>query len=199
MPPHSSHLLQPLDVGCFSPLKRAYGHQVEICMQLEHNHIDKLDFLETFKPARAAALSASNIHSGFAAAGLVPHNSERVLSHLQFKLRTPTPPASETAIAACQTPKTSYTVAQLAQEYTTIKGLLKRRSKSPPSPMEQTLKRVVKGCQMAMHNTALLASEIKDLRVMSARQKRKRETPCSYIASGGVLTAEEGQERAKRA
>lgn len=25
IPPHSSHLLQPLDVGCFGPLKRAYG------------------------------------------------------------------------------------------------------------------------------------------------------------------------------
>jgi type IV secretory pathway TraG/TraD family ATPase VirD4 len=24
-PPHSSHILQPLDVGCFSQLKRAYG------------------------------------------------------------------------------------------------------------------------------------------------------------------------------
>ncbi|SLM33856.1 transposase tan1-aspergillus niger [Lasallia pustulata] len=199
MPPHSSHLLQPLDVGCFSPLKRVYGHQVEICMQLGRNHIDKLDFLEAFKPARAAALSSSNICSGFAAAGLVPHNSERVLSRLQFKLRTPTPPASETVIAARQTPKTPYTVAQLAREYTTIKGLLERRSKSPPSPTEQALKQVVKGCQMAMHNAALLASEIKDLRAMSACQKRKREAPRSYIASGGVLTAEEGQERVKRA
>jgi putative NADPH-quinone reductase len=27
MPPHSPHLLQPLDVGCFSPLKRAYGDE----------------------------------------------------------------------------------------------------------------------------------------------------------------------------
>ena len=26
MPPHSSHILQPLDVGCFSVLKRSYGH-----------------------------------------------------------------------------------------------------------------------------------------------------------------------------
>jgi hypothetical protein len=25
MPPHSLHLLQPLDVGCFAPLKKAYG------------------------------------------------------------------------------------------------------------------------------------------------------------------------------
>lgn len=28
MPPHSSHLLQPLDVGCFSVLKRSYGRLV---------------------------------------------------------------------------------------------------------------------------------------------------------------------------
>ena len=52
---------------------------------------------------------------------------------------------------------------------------------------------------MAIYNTALLASEIKDLQAISARQKRKRETPRLYIASRGVLTAEEGQERAKRA
>jgi hypothetical protein len=29
MPAHSSHLLQPLDIGCFSPLKRAYGSLIE--------------------------------------------------------------------------------------------------------------------------------------------------------------------------
>jgi hypothetical protein len=33
MPPHSSHLLQPLDVGCFSPLKRAYGRQAKEMMR----------------------------------------------------------------------------------------------------------------------------------------------------------------------
>ena len=199
MPPHSSHLLQPLDVGCFSPLKRAYGYQVETCIQLGRNHIDKLDFLEAFKPTRTAALSSSNICGGFAAAGLVPYNPERVLSRLQFKLRTPTPPASETVIAARQTPKTPHTMAQITQEYTTIKESLKRRSKSPPSPTEQALKRIIKRCQMAMYNAALLANEIKDLRAMNARQKRKREAPHSFIASGGVLTAEEGQERVKRA
>ena len=111
MLPHSSYLLQPLDIGCFSPLKRAYRHQVESYMRLRRNHIDKLDFLEAFKPARVVALSSLNIRSGFTAAGLVLYNPERVLSRLQFKLRTPTPPALETTIAACQTPKTPYTVA----------------------------------------------------------------------------------------
>lgn len=29
MPPHSSHLLQPLNVGCFAPLKRAYYAEID--------------------------------------------------------------------------------------------------------------------------------------------------------------------------
>ncbi|KAF1922766.1 uncharacterized protein M421DRAFT_409684 [Didymella exigua CBS 183.55] len=32
MPPHLSHLLQPLDVGCFAPLKKAYRRQAEDLM-----------------------------------------------------------------------------------------------------------------------------------------------------------------------
>jgi hypothetical protein len=52
MPPHSSHLLQPLDVGCFGPLKRAYGGLVKAKMRLGFNHIDKLDFLKAYPAAR---------------------------------------------------------------------------------------------------------------------------------------------------
>ncbi|EED12236.1 pogo transposable element, putative [Talaromyces stipitatus ATCC 10500] len=37
MPPHSSHLLQPLDVGCFAVLKRHYGQLVEQRMRLDTN------------------------------------------------------------------------------------------------------------------------------------------------------------------
>jgi hypothetical protein len=45
MPPHSSHLLQPLDVGCFAVLKRVYGQLVESKTRLGINHIDNLTFL----------------------------------------------------------------------------------------------------------------------------------------------------------
>ncbi|KAF1924196.1 CENP-B protein, partial [Didymella exigua CBS 183.55] len=45
MPPHSSHLLQPLDVGCFSPLKRAYSREIEALIRHHINHITKLEFL----------------------------------------------------------------------------------------------------------------------------------------------------------
>lgn len=48
MPPHSSHLLQPLDISCFSPLKRIYGQKVEEGICLRINHTDKIEFLRIF-------------------------------------------------------------------------------------------------------------------------------------------------------
>jgi hypothetical protein len=51
MPPHSSHLLQPLDVGCFAPLKKAYRRQAEFLIRQGINHITKIEFLPCFKVA----------------------------------------------------------------------------------------------------------------------------------------------------
>ena len=79
LPPYSSHLLQPLDSGCFSVLSRSYGKLVEELISLGVNHIDKQEFISLYQKARVEALNENNIRSGFAAIGLVPHESHRVL------------------------------------------------------------------------------------------------------------------------
>ena len=56
MPAHSSHLLQPLDVGCFLVLKQSYGRLVEQIMGRGVNYIDKHEFLPLYRQARQAAL-----------------------------------------------------------------------------------------------------------------------------------------------
>jgi hypothetical protein len=65
MPPHSSHLLQPLDIGCFSPLKHAYGHQIESLICNHINHITKLEFLLAFKAAFDQSITETNICASF--------------------------------------------------------------------------------------------------------------------------------------
>jgi hypothetical protein len=65
MPPHLSHLLQPLDVGCFLPLKKAYGRQAENLMDNRINHITKLGFLPCFIAAFKDAITKSNIQGAF--------------------------------------------------------------------------------------------------------------------------------------
>jgi hypothetical protein len=61
MPAHSSHLLQPLDVGCFAPLKKAYGREAENLIRNRITHITKTEFLPCFIAAFKASFTPSNI------------------------------------------------------------------------------------------------------------------------------------------
>jgi hypothetical protein len=91
MPQHLSHLLHPLDVGCFAALKTAYRRQAENLMRNRINHITNPEFLPCFKAAYNTVITASNIQGGCRGAGLIPFDPGRVISSLDVKLRTPSP------------------------------------------------------------------------------------------------------------
>lgn len=115
MPAHSSHLLQPLGIGCFAVLKRSYGRMVEFKMRSQINHIDKLDFLESYPLARIEAFKSETIKNSFAAAGLIPFAPDRVISKLNIQLRTPPPPPAKKRFADFGTTYTGYTKVQWVQ------------------------------------------------------------------------------------
>jgi hypothetical protein len=51
---------------------------------------------------------------------------------------------------------------------------------------------LVKGCQIAINSTVLLAEENRQLQAENKRQKKKRAKKRLYIATGGILTVQEG-------
>jgi hypothetical protein len=193
MPPHSSHLIQPLDVSCFGPLKKAYSKQVELQMQGGINHINKPDFLTNYSKSRLQALSSSNILGGFAATGLVPFNPECVLEKLHITLRTPTPPALPIQSSPWN-PKTPHTIRDLERQTQSIRHSIRH---SESSPTQLALNQVIKGCQLAIHNATLLAEENRQLRAENTRKKLKRARRKTQIATGGVLTTKEGLDRSQ--
>jgi hypothetical protein len=58
LPPHSSHLTQPLDVGCFSVLKRAYSRQIKMFIKAYINYITKVEFFLAFVAAYKESITA---------------------------------------------------------------------------------------------------------------------------------------------
>ncbi|KID97300.1 transposase, partial [Metarhizium majus ARSEF 297] len=77
MSSHSSHILQPLDVGCFGPLKKAYDREIEGLMRARITHITKSDFLPAFWAAFEAAMTEKNIQGAFRGAGLIPFDPQK--------------------------------------------------------------------------------------------------------------------------
>ena len=199
IPAHSSHLLQPLDVGCFAPLKRAYSRFVSDLARIGYNHIDKLDFLADYPQARIEAFQPETIRNSFTATGLTPINPERVLSKLNISLRTPTPPESRPSSRSSQfTPKAPKTVIQLQKQARLLKGLLKQRSNSPPSPSKTAVDQIIKGAYISMHNAAILAQENAVLRHANEKKRQKRTRSNRQIVHEGGLSIAEGLQLAQQ-
>jgi DDE superfamily endonuclease len=133
MPPHSSYILQPLDVGCFGPLKKSYGRQIEHLMRQQCTHITKEDFIPAFQVAFYESLTENNIKGGFRGAGLIPFDPERVISALDLKLRTPTPQNSRPSTAQPWTSQTPSNPMQAISQSSFIKERIVRHQDSSPT------------------------------------------------------------------
>ena len=185
MPPHSSHKLQPLDVGCFSPLKKAYGKEIEHLIRLGINHITKEVFLPAFQVAVAASITKVNIEGSFRGAGLVPFDPERVLSTLDVRLRTPTPPTIHNTPWESRTPSNF-------REFESQSALLRDRIQNHPlsSPTEAvvSLERLSKGIEMIAHGAELMRSEVNDLRKANEAASKRRARKKKRIQLQGVLS-----------
>lgn len=84
LPPHTSHILQPLDLSVFSPLKRSYRYYLNKLTSLsESGIIGKQNFLSCYEKARKDSLTVRNILAGWKASGLWPQNRTKpIMSRL---------------------------------------------------------------------------------------------------------------------
>ncbi len=95
LPPHSTHLVQPLDVGVFSPLKTAYCNEIDVLSRARRDNINKKTFLQIYIHIRPDVFNTRIIRSAWAAAGITPLNKDRVLQSLPNHQRQETLPSFE--------------------------------------------------------------------------------------------------------
>ncbi|KAK7928782.1 hypothetical protein PG985_005780 [Apiospora marii] len=133
MPAHSSHKLQPLDVGCFRALKRSYGKEIEDLMRAHITHISKEDFLPAFLKAFLATFTVSNIQGGFRGTGLVPYHPDHVISQLDVKLRTPTPPGTSSGLPIPWESKTPNNPIEAQSQTEYVRNRIVRHQNSSPT------------------------------------------------------------------
>ena len=82
-PPHSTHHLQPLDVGLFSPLAKAYKRRLRQNSMYGAVNVTKSQFLEILYTARLEAFTPENIAGAWRGAGLIPYDPSSVISKVE--------------------------------------------------------------------------------------------------------------------
>jgi hypothetical protein len=97
--PHSSHVLQPLDLACFSIVKGRYRAQVaDLARYDDSAPIKKIRFIQYYDKARTHGLGPSVIRAGWKAAGIYPWDPRKVIRSSQVVQNdriTPSTPTSK--------------------------------------------------------------------------------------------------------
>lgn len=176
MPPHSSHLLQPLDVGCFGPLKKAYSKRIRRLGRVGYHYLIKEDFLPEFRPAYEAAFTPQTIQGAFKGSGLYPLDPQAVLSKLTLVQRTPSPPVLSTQLWISQTPQNP---TQVGAQTTLIRDKVIQHQDSSPTPILEAIDRLAKGFQKSQATMTILQSEHDNMKriveeLQSHRAPRKK-------------------------
>jgi regulator of replication initiation timing len=194
MPPHSSHLLQPLDFGCSSVLKQAYGREIEHLIRRSITHISKTEFFPAFYAAFQATMTEENIKGGFRGAGLVPLDPESVLSKLDVQLQTPTPVEEGTGPSTPSVSKTPKTVLEAGSQSEYLERRIRRHQSSSLESILGALKSLSKGTKAIMHENALLRAENRDLRQANEILSRRRRAKRTRLQKRGVMIVDEGRQ-----
>ena len=93
LPPHCSHVLQPLDLSGFSPVKSRYRTEIAQLASLDDAApVKKSRFIKCYNKAREESFTTHVIRAGWKAAGLSPWNPQKVLQSSQVKHKVATPP-----------------------------------------------------------------------------------------------------------
>ena len=79
LPAHTSHLLQPLDVGCYGPLQNMYNSICHRTIRTKQCALTRYDVCSMACKAYGNALSVSNLQSAFRKTGIYPFTKDIIM------------------------------------------------------------------------------------------------------------------------
>jgi hypothetical protein len=201
LPPHSTHLMQPLDVRVFQSLKGAHSRVVEEAVRAGETTFPKPAFMKHFHKIRMKGLKEHTIKSAWRKCGLVPFNPNVVLSkitELEVEPRPMTP--EKTPAMSSPLRRTPRTVPQFAKGSKFILNILSKLVSlldpdDPASDIVLRFERIIRGLR-----AATVAGQEAIEQVETAARKKRDEQLVKELAKnyqsrkGGLMSAKAGRE-----
>ena len=205
LPSHTSHKLQPCDVGFFAPLKAAYRERAERLDRSGVGTTGKEHFTSLYSLAREKAFTKKNIIAAWAVCGLFPRNPDRVLRV------TPKPPAQltvpnadEIKVGSCpqdevlQTPVTPVSAEGFTSLYNQIKQDALTLNETSQQRLRRRVQKLANAGQGSFAEAALLRYQNQFLTRMNNEARVRRSTKSVVLGKGeGKVMSFEDIEEAR--
>jgi hypothetical protein len=154
----------------------------------------KDDFFPAFRTAFEKTFIEKNVKGGFAGSGLVPFDPTVVISKLDVRVWTPTPPGTADGLPQPWVSKTPQTVAESLSQSTLIKDQVLNYQGSSPTPILNSVDQLTKALVANSHQLTLLSGEIKALRKANEVLSKWRRAKRTRLQDSGPLTGEQASQ-----
>ena len=192
LPPHTTHLLQLLDVVCFQPLKHYHSEAIDAKVWLGDAKFSKVEFLARITTIQKQAFKKNTILSSFRKTGLIPLNPSIVLNKLR-EFEGGSRVTSEPSLQLNpSTPErffkeffftTPVTLKQLKLHSEALTN-----SDYSPSSRKIIQEKYVKGSLAKAGSGELAEDELKGVRKAEIKQAARRKSTNRVVQKGGVIT-----------
>jgi hypothetical protein len=191
LPSHSTHLLQPLDIIVFQPMKPYHARAVEDAVRNGDVEFSRSTFLAAFQSIRQQTFKKGTITSAWKNAGLVPYNPQIVLdtmARLEPLQQSPTPERMDDVQldSFLTTPHGQQFMPH--QDHVTKQLEITVNSEAPLSPtLVQSTSKLLKGLGSAAFSGQLAIDELmkrKELELMKTARKKGGDR---ILQKGGVI------------
>lgn len=179
LPPHTSHILQPLDLTVFSILKQHYKKEVEALAILDDEiPVKKYNFIAAYAMARDR-LSKQAIINGFRSSGIAPINRSKTLNSSQVP---------QTLLAPISPPLRPQDLITIETPYKSTDLSYYLRSISPTS-LAITRRKIIKAVSLKDIELAQAQEEIRTLKrqlqfhTQNTKRKKVEVNPQDQFAS----------------
>jgi hypothetical protein len=140
-------------------------------------------------------MTEKNAQGGFAGAGLVPYDPERVLSKLDVRLHTPTPLNSRAGTPQPWIFQTPHNPREATSQSTLIKTRIANHQNSSPTSMLAAVDQLAKSTTAVMHHVALLRAENASLRKANEALSKRRRAKRTRVQLGGSLAVHDAKDQ----
>ncbi|KYG39763.1 hypothetical protein M433DRAFT_79491, partial [Acidomyces richmondensis BFW] len=201
LPPHCSHVLQPLDVSIFSPLKKALTAETDKVTSLDPGRQSRVEWTEAYIRAREKAITQANIQSGWKATGLWPLSPIQVFDKIkQSQQALPPQPQEQVShpldLSLLNSSPPDGTELRIANAL-----LHSELDKKQPllSPAKRYTKRMTYALETAQSENALLRKRLADAELLLQARKQRKKGKRIALKGKFVFSTQEVLEIAKQA
>ena len=194
LPPHTSHILQPLDVVLFQPYKHFHAKAVDQATRTGCSSFTKLEFLGAIQDIRNTTFKKNSILSAFRECGIVPYNPAVVLRKACEYQAPPSldPPRPSTPSDSSNllptTPRTDRSFEKQA-------NLLQNAT---PNRQKMLQEKFIKGALIQAKTGTQIRRQLAETTAAERERKERRCQSQRQLQKGGVLYPEEARQMVKQ-